>query len=814
MLRKERPLHASSKIYRAFVIGAALFAVLFISATPGRADGICVKNLTSDLTLNGVVASGAGGGACTVGPVWSQVGPVRYVSGPMSVPADAFMYAALRTGTNHLFIGIDLKGDPDLSDADMVQLVFDANNNDVFDNGDFLIQVQIWPTGASPVSTANTGGFPGADCNRATGPVMVRRFSGGVFQPLVADATVLTKLSYDYETVVDAENGIWNLEIDIPLGPGFPLQTTGSFFGIGTYIFKDEGHHTGVGEMQTGTVIRWPSSMKDRTDITDKDIFFVNPTVATELGDANLTGNCFDMNWTAPNAWVINGSPAGSGDYRLNRAANNLFHVTFYFDGPGTTATPLTNKGNVRLSLHPYGPGAGTGWEKTISNVDATQFNHATSVDFNFDFANPDPSLGNVGTLSFICASTYLENFPKDDVLGDDSNRLYVNYNYFTTSEYPQDLFFLGKDVPNLKPGESTTVMMRLESSNDPAAKKASTDGVSSKPVYASVGLPTLLISLTIFAVGFLAIGVSRKLRFMPKLKPLATVVAIVAVLALTLQFTCKKPKTQPGPVIGTDRWEIKNAKELGITQVKGEPDLYEMPIRFDEVKKVQVVFTGRDLPYKTVKQTFNPVGQDGQHNIMRVPAKTGEVVSIISFGLIDLDGPNGPLPPVSPTGMVVPATATGQPNIAGANNPAASAYLLSQGYYSPNEQAGALIGSFDNFQTSFVVGRGASIEIPPNAGELSLAVNALRGNFGPITGTYEINWTVTKAPSTPTHTNIVGDGTIRSPHFFDVWDVLTSMNVYSYYLVNSVGRDGRTRSQTRNLWGSAHMTIYDSHVR
>jgi hypothetical protein len=804
MLRQETPLRASTNIYRAFITVGALFAVLLLSATPGRADGVCVKSVTTDLTLNGVVASGAGGG-CPVGPVWQSVGPVEYLPGGAS--PSAYMYLAFRTGTNRLFIGIDLKGDPDLSNQDIVILAFDANNNDVFDNGDFLIKVPIWNAG--PIATGNTGGLAGADCNKVTGPVEVRRFTGGAWGSWAVDATVQTELAYDYETAIDAEHDIWNLEISLPVNSSFPLQTTGSFFGIGSYIFMDIGHFDGVSNPQTGTIVRWPSTMVTRTDITDQNIVGVTPTTADQLGNASLTDNCFDVNWTAPNPWVINGGTAASGDHRIDRTGNNLFHVTFFFDGPGTTDTPLTNNGTVRLSLHPYGPGAVSGWDKTLA-VDAARFNHAKSVDFNFDFSNPPASFGNVPNIDFVCASTTLENFQRDDVVGPASNLLYVNYNYFTTSDYPMDMFIFGKDVPNLKPGESTTVQLRLESANDPAGARSTTvvGGFFSPPVQAVFcNRLALIIALILLAIGLILLLLALKQTPPTKLKLFALLLILLAIVVLILHFYCKR--SQPsggGPVIGTERWEVKNADEIGLKPVKGEPDLYEMPIKYEEAKRIQVLFTGMQLPYKTTKQTFSPVGQSGANNVLRLPVKPGQVVSLISFGQIDLDGPNGPLPPVSPTGMVVPATAAGK-------NPAAGPYLLSEGYYSPNEQAGALIGSFDNFETSFVLGRSASIQVPANAGELSVSVNAQRGTFAAITGNYEINWIVTEAPSSPTHTNIVGDGTIRAPRYFNNWDVLTSLNVYSYYTTRAVSADGRTRSQTRNIWGSAHMSVYDSHV-
>jgi hypothetical protein len=102
---------------------------------------------------------------------------------------------------------------------------------------------------------------------------------------------------------------------------------------------------------------------------------------------------------------------------------------------------------------------------------------------------------------------------------------------------------------------------------------------------------------------------------------------------------------------------------------------------------------------------------------------------------------------------------------------------------------------------------------VPDNASTLSLSVNGRRGEFARMSGILDIYTIFTPGPSNPTHTAIQGDATFHIPPHYELWDVLTSLNVYTYYVTTDTDGNGRVRSQTRNIWGSAHMTIFDSHV-
>lgn len=796
MLRNKRVLQACWKAGSGLIIAAALFAVVSISAASVNAQSlVCLKNVGDALTLNGVVAQGAGG-PCPVGPVWPNVAPVEFLPGGGS--PNAYLFVAYKPDTKHLLIGLDLKGDPDLSSQDIVMFVFDANNSNSFDVGDFVIKVNIWNQG--PIETGNTGALQGADCNQATGAVEVLRFGNSGWEPTNANvgAEVKTKLSYDYEVSTDPEDEIWNLEIAVPVGKvvdnttQFNLNTSGSFFRIGAYIFMDIGHHDGSMNPQTGTVLKWPSEMVDR-QITQQNLFGIPSTAPGELAVTDLADNCFDVNLNVPTPWEINGSAAKSQDHRIKRTGDNEFRVTFNFKGPGIAVGSLSNPGTVRLELKPYTSG-GTG--PVISkdvNIDPAQFNKATTVTFHHDFAGAI-------NINFICATIKLIGFPRNDNKSNDS--LNINYNYFTTSDYATEFMVNGDAIPHLKPGETGTVFMRMESFNDPEAGKPIAGGVVSHPVRRAFGSnPAIVLTLIIFVGSGLILLLSRRWRHKPQVKVFASALALMMLVTLSLQIACKRKQPPATAAIGTPRWGITNAEALGIKPVEGQRGWYQMPISFGEAKMVQLTFQGKPLSYNTVTQTLTPAAPDGNPNILRVRVRPGGAVTILASGEIDLDGRDGPRTPTSASGQVAPVP-TGR-----------RTYLLREGYYSPHEYAGAVIGSFDNFATSFVVGRSNSILVPTSSEQLSLAVNAELGSYGNIVGTYEISTIDTPGPARPTHTWLLGDATAQVPPSFPLWQVLTSLNVYTYYETFDRSNDGRIIGRTLNQAGGSHFSIYASHA-
>jgi len=780
---------------RALVWMATVLLTAFAWSEGARAQtGVCVKTVTAPAAVDGVVAPGTATSTCPSDALWATIGPAQFQ--PLGSP-DGRLYFAYYTsgGTGHLRIGVDVKGDDDVSDFDVVSLFFDANNDNVWGVGDFMLQVKVSPS----TSVITTGEF----CNQPAGTVTYYQRVGSSWSSTgtaAAAAAVGVKYAYDYSsTVPDPETKIWNLEIDIPIGftsggnTYFNLTTTApDFFGIGAYVFADYNHQQ---LSQMGTVLKWPGGLlcpacgaTQLPGIGDTDPAFSEPDVNT-LANASLADKCFDVNFSVAHPWVINGSPANEFDHRVNRHANNNFRVTYYFDGPGTAATPLSNPGTVKLTLTPYGASwPGPPWVKSVAIAPNTSnYNTETPVDFSFDFANPPASFGSTADIDFVCAGLTLENFTLDD--DHSNNEQHHNYNYFSTSEYRQQLRLFGSSVPNLKPGETATIYLAAAMTNELPGLQAPPVEISSCLIYALMVLAVLLLLAYILK--------SRGVSWKWILVVLAVILIVAIVLAVFLGL-CRAS-------VGGGRWTVTNADQIGLKPLKGRPGWYQTSIRGDEVKTVDLFFRGEKLPYTTQHQRFEPaVGNSGNH--LEISVKPGNVVTVIAFGELDVDG-DGPLPPTTAAGTVEKQIVTGK-----TANAATGDYLLRRGRYQPHQYAGALIGSFDDFKTSFVVGRHASIVIPEGATKLRLAVNARSGTYARIKGTFDLYTTVTEAPSVPTHTALAGDATYSIPPTLQMWDVLTSLNLYTYYQTETV-RDGAVRGRNFHPLGDAHFSIYTSHV-
>lgn len=81
----------------------------------------------------------------------------------------------------------------------------------------------------------------------------------------------------------------------------------------------------------------------------------------------------------------------------------------------------------------------------------------------------------------------------------------------------------------------------------------------------------------------------------------------------------------------------------------------------------------------------------------------------------VDLDGREGDFPPNGPEGLALPLSRQfGARSVLAAGAP-----------------PGALVGSFDNFRTSFTVGSGVQVRVPRDASFLALAINDRNGSYG-----------------------------------------------------------------------------------
>ena len=98
---------------------------------------LCVKEITSAPTIDGVVAEGAASGGCSADPEWGGVSPAAL--DPSTSSPQAQLYLAHRPSANRLYVGLTVAGDDELSEFDHALVYFDADNSNTWNAGDFAL---------------------------------------------------------------------------------------------------------------------------------------------------------------------------------------------------------------------------------------------------------------------------------------------------------------------------------------------------------------------------------------------------------------------------------------------------------------------------------------------------------------------------------------------------------------------------------------------------------------------------------------------------------------------------------------------------
>jgi hypothetical protein len=196
-------------------------------------------------------------------------------------------------------------------------------------------------------------------------------------------------------------------------------------------------------------------------------------------------------------------------------------------------------------------------------------------------------------------------------------------------------------------------------------------------------------------------------------------------------------PKFQTG--VHPFKYRITNAKALGLRSLgKG---YYSMFLKPGEQKRVMLEITGGVMPnpphqYKLSAQAggtllYPPSGEPP----IEIPVKPGSTVSLVAAGLISID-------PASKSHTHNDANGYADDTIILAAEPKQGqrSFLLRRDVFQPEGRIGALIGSFDGFRTSFVIGTDKTFVVPARSEKLALAINNVAGRYGISTGQFEIN--------------------------------------------------------------------------
>jgi len=174
------------------------------------------------------------------------------------------------------------------------------------------------------------------------------------------------------------------------------------------------------------------------------------------------------------------------------------------------------------------------------------------------------------------------------------------------------------------------------------------------------------------------------------------------------MMFTAFNPDQKAQTITFITRQQMPRGLE-GVT-FQMEPSTIQLGPKEERLVAL-VANVGANVPSTDVpKQHLHVPPTAGQADAVTVTAKAGDRLHLASTGTVDIDA-GGPVAPTGADGADVSNTVRGRFLLGGENG---------------GRVGGALIGSFNGFETSFVIGADGTVVIPDNGPTLRLAINDL----------------------------------------------------------------------------------------
>jgi hypothetical protein len=180
-------------------------------------------------------------------------------------------------------------------------------------------------------------------------------------------------------------------------------------------------------------------------------------------------------------------------------------------------------------------------------------------------------------------------------------------------------------------------------------------------------------------------------------------------------------------PVSGRWNYRFTNAAKIGLKDIGN--GWYRIELKPNQQVWVDVEMTGGTMPVKVGQYKLSsragglaatpPSGEPP----LSIPVKPGMMVTVVANGLVNVSRDVKRFSANGPDGFVDREMSQRE-------------FLLNpKGAFAGWQNIGALIGSFDNFNTSFVVGGTRSFIVPDKVERLSLAINDVAGDYEDNTG-------------------------------------------------------------------------------
>jgi hypothetical protein len=681
-----------------------------------------------------------------------------------------------------VFIGVHVEGNPDLDVNDRVLLYFDANNSSSFDEGDFAIRFEVGPL--VPRSTGDA--TPAEECNKGidVNPNLSMavptffKFTGGVWQLQGSvPAGVTSKVAFDFRSSMpsDAESEIWELEVGLNLaalsGAGITLNapTQGNAFRMGAKLFVNE-----IGAAGT-TVWRWPTAATTESNPA-ANTPALDPTVQAANLEQISFGNCGDVviESLSSEAPRVDGSGFDPNSFRVLQPGDFVgssvpvgkqtrFHGRLRFQTSPMglpTAIGAPNAGNAAFNIMPWGTNGAIANVLMRNNIESFNvINTTLNIDFNWPLTQGDYNQAggafNSQQSNHACLKLTLNGFPVN--INEPGDALQRNLSYITTSTVRENF------------------MVTAERRDDKNQYQV-WDGRTQE---------------------FIIRARWQNLRPDQECKANASV-----------KDAAKCEKQNKWAYVFPDAGKL-GMKHLG----RG---YYRMVLREGQRVRVPVQITGGTMPFKSQKFTLSPraggnvLSPASGEDPLRIPIKPGTVVTIVATGLVDLSSPGS----FKPHHAMQTAQAFRRENGPdGFKNSELSKaeFLLNSKFYTPSDYVGALIGSFDGFKTSFVIGSNNSFIVPDGTETLWLAVNDLVGQYADNRGVgFGLNIVIGDPVLLPTRVGLGGNAAIGVPGVVAPGANLPQLQIDAFRRLPTKNR----RVNALRPAGYAVYAVYDTHVK
>lgn len=723
----------------------------------------CAPLVNTPITVNGVVANlGAFQPTiCGGDPGWrGAIGREFTVFGMAPGSQKGWMFIAGESGgaqLSKLDFGIHVEGNAELNQDDKALVYFDANNNSTFDVGDFAIFFEVGPL-------ATVSGVE--ECSKDPLTVTIYKFQNGSWTAQAPPAGAINaKVAYDFSNQLpsDMENEIWELEVSLDVATlkanGFNLNAPvqGNAFRMGAKLFVNDPGAGGT------TVWRWPANASSEPNAA-ANTPNLDPTVTAANLEQISFGNCGDviiesMSSEAPNTTgsydtnhfrVLNAGDFVNGLVPDNKQTK--FHAKLRFQttpmgAPQAIGAP--NSGTTTYNIMPWGS---SGALKTIpmrvATDSFTQINTILPIDFNWPLtkADYDQAAGQFNSAASSHACMSLRLSGYVVNVNEPGDFEQHNLTYIKTSTV-KDAFML-------------------------TAEKCKDDRYYKQ----CAGDQDIVIR-------------TRWLYVPPKMQcpPNATPAAL------------QKCEAQY-------RWiyTFPTAGALGIKNLGN--GYYRVKLHQGQSIRVPVTIVGGLMPNKSEKLKVSAraggalVTPASGEPAVDFPVEPGRVITVVANGAINLGGifkgrDNGP-----------DGFSNRQFTAVGTEG----RFLLRPGFYNPSLYLGALIGSFDGFKTSFVVGSNSSLIVPENATKLSLAINDFVGQYNDNTGQgFEVNILTADRISLPTRVGLIGDPNFGLPGVVPAAANLPQLAIDVYRRMPT----GKPKIFSLRPTGNAIFAVFESHA-